>query len=169
MISPTLREWESVGIQLRPLGNAAYVACLPHLCQGSKWLNGKSVWLVFRKSWVRIPAVHGFISHSLSINHRRELNLSKPTYVYRVKWWWKKTLRSQVTITWSVIRDHMIFSKRSHELRVCWYETKEKKGEQHMIIKDLAIGCQVVTEHRQLKPEASEFKFLPLCSFLLFA
>ena len=26
---PALREWESVGIQLRPLGNAAYVAWLP--------------------------------------------------------------------------------------------------------------------------------------------
>ena len=39
---PALRE-KSVGIRLRPLGNAAYVACLPLLCQGSKWLNGKSV------------------------------------------------------------------------------------------------------------------------------
>ena len=38
-----------------PQGNAAYVACLLLLCQGSEWLNGKSVWLVFR-SWVRIPA-----------------------------------------------------------------------------------------------------------------
>ena len=34
---------------------AAYIACLLLLSQGSKWLNGKSVWLVFR-SWVRIPA-----------------------------------------------------------------------------------------------------------------
>ena len=33
----------SVGIRLRPLDNAAYVACLLLLCQGSKWLNGKSV------------------------------------------------------------------------------------------------------------------------------
>ena len=51
-------EWESVVIQPRPLGDAAYmyVACLPLLCQGSKWLNGKSVWLVFRRSWVQIPA-----------------------------------------------------------------------------------------------------------------
>ena len=30
-------------IRLRPLGNATYVACLPLLCQGSEWLNGKSV------------------------------------------------------------------------------------------------------------------------------
>ena len=44
------REWESVEILLRPLGNAAYMACLPLLCQGSKWPNGKSIWLVFRKS-----------------------------------------------------------------------------------------------------------------------
>ena len=54
--SPALREWELVGIRLKPLGNAAYVACLLLLCQGPKWLNGKSVWLVFRRSWVRIPA-----------------------------------------------------------------------------------------------------------------
>ena len=54
--SPALREWESVGIWLRPLGNVAYVACLPLLCQGSKWLNGKSIWLVFRRYWVWIPA-----------------------------------------------------------------------------------------------------------------
>ena len=54
--SPALREWESVGIQLRPLGNAAYVAYLPLLYQGSKWLNGNSAWLVFRRSWVWIPA-----------------------------------------------------------------------------------------------------------------
>ena len=33
---PALREWESVGILLRPLGNAA---CLWLLCQGSKWLK----------------------------------------------------------------------------------------------------------------------------------
>ena len=38
--NPALRECESVGIRLRPLGNAAYVACLPLLCQGSEWLNG---------------------------------------------------------------------------------------------------------------------------------
>ena len=31
------------GIWLRSLGNSAYVACLPLLCQGSEWLNGKSV------------------------------------------------------------------------------------------------------------------------------
>ena len=34
---------------------AAYIACLLLLCQRFKWLNGESVWLVFR-SWVRIPA-----------------------------------------------------------------------------------------------------------------
>ena len=55
-ISPALKEWQSVGIRLRPLDNAAYVACLPLLCQGSEWLNGKSVWLVFRRSRVQIPA-----------------------------------------------------------------------------------------------------------------
>ena len=71
--SPALIEWVSVGIWLRPLGNAAYVACLPLLCQGSKWLNGKSVWLVFRRSWVQIPAgsqvfFRGFVSHSPSKN-----------------------------------------------------------------------------------------------------
>ena len=56
---PALRESESVRIWLSLLGNAAYVACLPLLWQGSKWLNGRSVWLVFRRkvlgsnpSWV---------------------------------------------------------------------------------------------------------------------
>ena len=38
--SSALREWESVGIQLRPLANAsAYVAFLLHLCQRSKWFK----------------------------------------------------------------------------------------------------------------------------------
>ena len=41
--SLALREWESVGVQLRLLGNAAYVACLPLFYQGSKWLSGKGV------------------------------------------------------------------------------------------------------------------------------
>ena len=53
-----------VGIRLRP-------ACFPLLCQGSKWFNCKSIWLVLRRSWVRIPAgswifSRGFISHSHS-------------------------------------------------------------------------------------------------------
>ena len=82
------------GIRLRPLGNAAYVACLPLLCQGSKWLNGKSVWLVFGRSCVWIPAGSriffcGFISHSLNkhiVIHERLLLLTvnniKPMYLY---------------------------------------------------------------------------------------
>ena len=32
-----------IGIRLRLLGNAAYVACLPLHCQGSKWLSGKCI------------------------------------------------------------------------------------------------------------------------------
>ena len=36
--SPALRECESVRIQLRLLGNAAYVVCLPLLCQGPSGL-----------------------------------------------------------------------------------------------------------------------------------
>ena len=40
------REWESVGIRMRPLGSTAYVACLLLLCQ----------LLVFRRSWVWIQA-----------------------------------------------------------------------------------------------------------------
>ena len=74
-MSPALREWESVGIKLEASILLAYIACLPLLCQGSKWLTGKSIWLVrlFRRSWVRIPAgsrifFRGFISHSLSEN-----------------------------------------------------------------------------------------------------
>ena len=47
-----LRLGGHVGIRLKPLGNAAYVACLPLLCQGFKWLSGKSIWLVFRGSLV---------------------------------------------------------------------------------------------------------------------
>ena len=59
--SVALREWESVGIWLRPLGYAAYVACLPLLHQGSMWLSGTSVCLVFRRSWVQIPARSSFV------------------------------------------------------------------------------------------------------------
>ena len=33
---------------------AAYIACLLLLCQGSKWLNGKTVWLVFIPAGSRI-------------------------------------------------------------------------------------------------------------------
>ena len=44
------------GIRLKPVGNAAYVACLQFSAQGSKWLSDKSVWLVFRRSWFWIPA-----------------------------------------------------------------------------------------------------------------
>ena len=80
MLSIALREWESVGIRLSPLGNATYVACLPLLCQGSKWFNDKSIWLVFRRSWVQIPAGSQnffppwFISHSLIVI----LSLARP-------------------------------------------------------------------------------------------
>ena len=56
-------EKEKSGIQLGlsrnptdSLGNAAYVACLLLISLESEWLNGKSVWLAFRRSWVRIPA-----------------------------------------------------------------------------------------------------------------
>ena len=42
----------SVRIWLRPLGNATYIVCLPLFCQGSKWLSGKNIWLLFRRSWV---------------------------------------------------------------------------------------------------------------------
>ena len=50
--SPPLGEWESAGIRLRPLDSGAYVACLLLFCWESKWFSGKSVWLVFRGSWV---------------------------------------------------------------------------------------------------------------------
>ena len=53
--SPTTHN--QVGIWLRPLGNAANVACLTLLWQGSKWLSGISIWLVFRRSWGWIPAL----------------------------------------------------------------------------------------------------------------
>ena len=55
-LRPLGKAGRQVGIRLRPLANAAYVACLPLLYQGSKWCNCKSVWLVFRRSWVWIPA-----------------------------------------------------------------------------------------------------------------
>ena len=42
-----LQEWELCKIEMvlmiRITCNATYVACLLLLCQGSKWLNGKSV------------------------------------------------------------------------------------------------------------------------------
>ena len=50
-------------IRLRPLGNAPCVACLPFFCEGSKWLNGKRVWLVFRASSVRSQLGPSFFLH----------------------------------------------------------------------------------------------------------
>ena len=47
-----LREQELVGIRLRPLGNATYVACLPLLCQGSKWLTSIQKVLGSHPSWI---------------------------------------------------------------------------------------------------------------------
>ena len=54
--SSSVQLWESVGVRLRPIGITAYVPCLLLLCQGSEWLNGKSVWLVFRRSWGLNPS-----------------------------------------------------------------------------------------------------------------
>ena len=68
-----LREWESVWIQLKPLGNAAYVACLLRLCQGSERLNGKSVRLVYRRSWVQIQLDPRFFYHLfLTLSTKKE-------------------------------------------------------------------------------------------------
>ena len=55
--SSALREWESCSWNSTEAYASAYVSSfLLHLCQRSKWFSCKSVWLVFRKSWVRIPA-----------------------------------------------------------------------------------------------------------------
>ena len=85
---------ERVKIRLRPLGNAAYVACLPLLCQGSKWLSGKSIdsrvrlyYLWRQECLTRIQVESqldpgfffcGFISHSLNKNITDERLLSLP-------------------------------------------------------------------------------------------
>ena len=82
-----LRDWESVGIRLRPLGNASYVACLPLFCQGSKWLNDKSVWLVFRRSWVQIPAGFQIFSIDLFVSLSQQ-NIITILYCL-VQWKWK--------------------------------------------------------------------------------
>ena len=75
-----LREWELVRIGLTPLD---YVACLPLLCQGSKWLNGESIWLVFRRSWVRIPAGSQFFSVDyFSLSHQKHSCSSLALSVY---------------------------------------------------------------------------------------
>ena len=54
-------------------GNAAYVACLSLLCQGSEWFNGKSVWLVSEGVGFKFQLdprfkFRGFSSHSLNKN-----------------------------------------------------------------------------------------------------
>ena len=51
-VQSTSEEWESAGIRLRLLDSGACVACLLLFCWESKWFSGKSVWLVFRGSWV---------------------------------------------------------------------------------------------------------------------
>ena len=93
--SPALREWESVGIWLRPLGNAAYVACLPLLCQGSKWLNGKSFWLVWIPAGFLIffCSIHECLL-SFPINNVKPL---KPLNVNQMCRKWLKGLPQQVT------------------------------------------------------------------------
>ena len=85
--SPALREWESVGIRLRPLGNAAHVACLLLLCQGFEWLTGKSVWLAFRRSWVRIPATSWifFCGFYFSLSQQKHHHSWVPTVTYSNK------------------------------------------------------------------------------------
>ena len=70
------------------------------LCQGSKWLNGKSVWLVFVRSWVWISAgswqfMHGFISHSLSRNTKYSW---PPSVVYS-----KQHQASELTVSWKEV------------------------------------------------------------------
>ena len=67
---------------LRPLGNAAF---LPPYCQGSKWLNDKSVWLVFRRSWAWIqldPDIvsRGYLFLTLSTKTSSIVDLNNPNH-----------------------------------------------------------------------------------------
>ena len=50
-IGCTLLDSSTTSVCIHPLPHR-----LPLLCQGPKWLNGKSIWLVFRRSWLPIPA-----------------------------------------------------------------------------------------------------------------
>ena len=67
---------ERVGISwnwLRPVSSAAYVACLPLLCQGSKWLSGKECLTAIQKVLGSNPS-RILSSYSLSKNVINELN-----------------------------------------------------------------------------------------------
>ena len=105
---------ESVGIQLRPLGNAAYVVCLPLLCQGSKLLNGKIVWLVLRRSWVQIPA--GSRTFSVDHSHSTKKKFGAPTTLSS-----PATPLSPLTVTHEAIFSltwHHTFNIRTYKLCV---------------------------------------------------
>ena len=49
-------QWISVGVWLRPPHNAAMCSLCAAPLLWAQWLSGKSIWLVFRRSWVQIPA-----------------------------------------------------------------------------------------------------------------
>ena len=67
---PSSSERELVGIWLRPLGNAAYVACLLLLCQGSKWPNGKHVTGIRKVLGLNPSWILNFISGHVQQHYR---------------------------------------------------------------------------------------------------
>ena len=124
--SPTTHN--QVGIQLRPLGNAAYVACLTLLWQGSKWLNGKSVWLVFRRSWVRIPALDpsGHAMRTLQKyckrdnRHPHKISTHEYRHLLWLHWAFIST-HTKVGTPHKKVQCVFVTTANRSELPICWF------------------------------------------------
>ena len=118
--SPALREWESVGTRLKLLGNTAYVARLLLLCQGPKWLNGKSVWLLFSRIQAGSRILfRGCIFSSLSKKHQMY-------YVLNGQLKWHRLLHLLTSIQYVVcsflkLQSKQTYSKHTYDKNLhCW-------------------------------------------------
>ena len=85
-----VKKCKSDTLTTRPLAEEWKTSYISSLCQGSKWLNGKSVWLVIRRSWVWISAwswnfsflalsakninIHNAYCHTYTVNNIKPLN-----------------------------------------------------------------------------------------------
>ena len=101
---------------LRPLGNA-HVACLLLLCQGFKWLSGNSVWLVFRRSWVRISAGSRALA-SLS----KEINIHGAyTFVELIEIFWNLSICRSADASFKICpHEDIMLTRKNSILSMCF-------------------------------------------------
>ena len=99
--------WQFEGARIcwslaEPSGIAAYVACFLLLCQGSKWLNGKCIWLVFRRSWFESQLDPRFVFFSLSQEQ------TKTSFFQSELTWWNITEPLQLANPTSLSRETIL-------------------------------------------------------------